>query len=102
VCFCWIFFKASTFEDAGIMINQILFNFNAEGVVPMFIGYQSVFITMFIGYLFHYLPSSYDDFAQNVLLKAKPIGRILILFFFIWLVAQVKQADQVPPIYLQF
>jgi len=102
VCFCWIFFKASSFHDAGIIITQIFYNFNVEAIQPMFIAYKSVFIIMFIGYVFHMLPKTYETLSEKYLLKVKFAGRIVVLLFFIWLVIQVKQADQVMPIYLQF
>jgi D-alanyl-lipoteichoic acid acyltransferase DltB (MBOAT superfamily) len=102
VCFCWIFFKASSFHDAGIIITQIFYNFNVAAISPMFAAYKSVFIIMIIGYILHLLPKTYERFAETFLLKIKFAGRIAVLLFFIWLVIQVKQADQVMPIYLQF
>ncbi len=102
VCFCWIFFKASTFRDAGIIINQIFTNFNLEAFTPLLSAYGSVFAVMLLGYILHFIPKSYEYFSVNVLSKATLAGRIAILLIFIWLVIQVKQADQVMPIYLQF
>jgi D-alanyl-lipoteichoic acid acyltransferase DltB (MBOAT superfamily) len=102
VCFCWIFFKAATFQDAGIIITQIIYNFNLEAVSPMFAAYKNVFIVMLIGYLFHLFPKSYESFVQKILVNVTFVGRIAVLLLFIWLVIQVKQADQVMPIYLQF
>ncbi len=102
VCFCWIFFKAATFQDAGIIIKQILFNINFAALVPLLSGYKSVFVIMLIGYIFHFLPKSYEFFVENILTKVSLLGRIVVLLVFIWIVIQVKQADQVMPIYLQF
>ena len=102
VCFCWIFFKASSFHDAGVIISQIAFNFNLQALVPMFTAYQSVFIVMAIGYVFHFVPKAYETLCEKILVKSTFVGRLIVLLFFIWLVIQVKQADQVMPIYLQF
>jgi alginate O-acetyltransferase complex protein AlgI len=102
VCFCWIFFKASTFQDAGIIIKQIIFNFNVAALSPLIKGYGSVFGIMLIGYIFHFVPKSYELFVENILTKISMVGRIAVLLIFIWIVIQVKQADQVMPIYLQF
>lgn len=102
VCFCWIFFKASSFQDAGIIITQIGTNFNAAALGPLLSGYSSVFAIMLIGYIFHFVPRSYELFVENILTKISMVGRIAILLLFIWIVIQVKQADQVMPIYLQF
>lgn len=102
VCFCWIFFKASTFEDAGIIISQIVNNFNIEALGPLLSAYGTVFGVMLLGYALHFLPKSYELFSEKILSRATLVGRIAILLVFIWLVIQVKQSDQVMPIYLQF
>jgi alginate O-acetyltransferase complex protein AlgI len=102
VCFCWIFFKAATFHDAGIIITQIFTNFSASSFSPLISAYGTVFTVMLIGYIFHFIPKSYEYFSVNFLSKITLVGRIAVLLIFIWIVIQVKQADQVMPIYLQF
>jgi len=102
VCFCWVFFKASSFYDAGIIFTQIFTNFDLSAFVPLLLAYRSVFVIMLIGYIVHFVPKSYEYFAENILIKISLTGRILILLIFIWIIIQVKQADQVMPIYLQF
>ena len=102
VCFCWIFFKASSFQDAGIIITQIFKNFNGAAWGPMLTAYGTVFGVMLLGYVIHFLPKSYEFISIKFLSKISMAGRIAILLIFIWIVIQVKQADQVMPIYLQF
>ena len=60
VCFCWIFFKASSFQDAGIIITQIFKNFNGAAWRPMLAAYGTVFGIMLFGYVIHFLPKSYE------------------------------------------
>lgn len=102
VCFCWIFFKASSFEDAGIIITQIFTNFNGAAWQPMLQAYGVVFGVMLLGYIIHFIPRSYEHFSEMILSKITIFGRIAVILVFIWLVIQVKQSDQVMPIYLQF
>jgi alginate O-acetyltransferase complex protein AlgI len=102
VCFCWIFFKASSFEDAGIIIFQIFTNFNGSAWQAMLQAYGTVFGVMLLGYIIHFVPKSYELFSENILSKITIVGRIAVILVFIWIVIQVKQADQVMPIYLQF
>ncbi|MGZ4117049.1 MAG: MBOAT family O-acyltransferase, partial [Bacteroidia bacterium] len=102
VCFCWIFFKASSFHDAGVIITQIFQNFNGSAWRPMLAAYGTVFGVMLFGYIIHFLPKSYEYISINFLSKVSIAGRIAVLLIFIWIVIQVKQADQVMPIYLQF
>ncbi len=102
VCFCWIFFKASSFADANTIITQITTNFNAAAWQPLLSAYGTVIAVMAVGYIIHFIPKSYEYFSVNFLNKISLVGRIAILMIFIWVVIQVKQADQVMPIYLQF
>lgn len=102
VCFCWIFFKASSLHDAEIILTQIFTNFNGEALLPMVIAYQTVFGVILLGYIIHFVPKSYQYFSEKVLANVTLVGRIAILLIFIWIIIQVKQSDQVMPIYLQF
>lgn len=102
VCFCWVFFKASSFEDARTILTQIFTNFNAAAWKPLLGAYGTVIAIMILGYIIHFIPKSYEFFSVNVLMRVSLPGRIAILLIFIWIIIQVKQADQVMPIYLQF
>ncbi len=102
VCFCWIFFKASSFEDARIILTQITTNFNCSAWQPLFTGYWPVILVMAVGYIIHFIPKPAEQAVVLFLTRISLVGRIAILLVFIWIVIQVKQADQVMPIYLQF
>jgi hypothetical protein len=102
VCFCWIFFKAATFHDAGEILTQIFTNFDAKAFVPLCATYSSVFLIMLIGYIFHFVPKTYETIVENILCRVNLIGRVAIVLVFMWLLIQVKQADEIMPIYLQF
>ena len=65
-------------------------------------AYGRVFSVMILGYVFHFIPQSYEYLSIKFLSKITLLGRITILLIFIWIVIQVKQAEQVMPIYLQF
>lgn len=102
VCFCWIFFKAKSFQDAETILTQIFTNFNGTAWLPMLEAYGIVFGVMLIGYIIHFLPKVYETISVTVLSKVTLVGRVAIMLIFIWIIIQVKQADQVMPIYLQF
>lgn len=102
VCFCWIFFKAYSFQDAGIILTQITSNFNIKSLTPLLMGYKTVFAVMLIGYVLHFIPKIYELRTETILAKLPLPARVLVLLALIWLVIQVKQSDQVMPIYLQF
>ncbi len=102
VCLCWVFFKASSFHDAGVILSQIFTNFNGDAWKIMLLAYPTVFAVMLLGYIIHFIPKSYQYFSELVLSKITMVGRIAVILLFIWIVIQVKQSDQVMPIYLQF
>jgi alginate O-acetyltransferase complex protein AlgI len=102
VCFCWIFFKASSFYDAKVILQQIFTNFNGQAWRPMLEAYGVVFAVMLLGYVIHFIPKSYQYFSERILSRITIFGRIAVILVFVWLIIQVKQADQVMPIYLQF
>jgi alginate O-acetyltransferase complex protein AlgI len=102
VCFCWIFFKAGSFEKARVILHQLIYNFNAQAFVPLVQNYRSVFGLMLLAFAIHFLPRRFETFSQGFLARLPLIGRVLILVFIILLVIQVKTAEQVMPIYLQF
>jgi len=102
VCFCWIFFKADTLEKAGVMLNQIFYNFGAETFVPMVEGYASVFFILWLGFMLHFIPKWIEERTQLALARISLFGRLTLIITVLWIVIQVKQAEQVMPIYLQF
>jgi D-alanyl-lipoteichoic acid acyltransferase DltB (MBOAT superfamily) len=102
VCFCWIFFKATTFHDAQTILIQIFTNFNAKAWKPMLEAYGFVFGVMLVGYIIHFVPKSYEVISVNILSRISIFGRLALMLIFIWIIIQVKQSDQVMPIYLQF
>jgi hypothetical protein len=57
---------------------------------------------MAVGYIIHFIPKPAEQAVVLFLTRISLVGRIAILLVFIWIVIQVKQADQVMPIYLQF
>jgi D-alanyl-lipoteichoic acid acyltransferase DltB (MBOAT superfamily) len=103
VCFCWIFFKAKSFEDAMSVIYQISNNFKLEVWPSFYSNYKTVIYMMGLGFLIHFIP---DNLADKVISKhAKKIPfiiYIIVLFAFVYLYGFFKSSEQVMPIYLQF
>ncbi len=102
VCFCWIFFRADSFADAGAMIHQLLYNF--DGAVWKEIGanYYAVLMIMLLGFVLHFVPKSMEEKVKTGLAKLPLAGYVMVglLLFFIFL--QMKTAEPVMPVYLQF
>ncbi|MFI5149381.1 MAG: MBOAT family O-acyltransferase [Bacteroidia bacterium] len=102
VCFCWIWFKADSFEKARIILNQLFYNFDAAAFQPLISNYKTVFGMMALAFILHALPQKAELFTQKILGGMSVLGRIAVLTLVIWLVMQVGTAERVMPIYLQF
>lgn len=102
VAFCWIFFRATTF-DAGIsMVQQIFSNFNGNLLHQLVVGYPVVFALVAIGFLMHFLPTLVRLKTEQLMIKSPAILQAFILALIIWVVYQTKTADVQPFIYFQF
>jgi alginate O-acetyltransferase complex protein AlgI len=102
VCFAWIFFVCEDFAQASAVITQITGNFAPETFVATLTGYWPVMVVMAIGFILHFVPERVEEKVQLMLGRWPSYGRVLLLIGFIWMVIQMKQAEQLLPIYLQF
>jgi len=103
VAFCWIFFRAKDFTIALQIIENIgKVTFDLNQWFTIIQGYQNVFILMFLGYFWHYIPEKVTVAIQNVF-KAMPlITRAIVLGLIFWLVYATAAAGPQPFIYFQF
>ncbi|MDP4266996.1 MAG: MBOAT family O-acyltransferase [Bacteroidota bacterium] len=102
VCLCWIFFRATSFESAIIIMKQIVNAFNPDIALQVIVGYKEVFILFALGYALHFIPKNIELFIQNKFSLTPFILKPIVLAMVIWLVIQVKSSDIQPFIYFQF
>jgi len=102
VTFCWIFFRATTFESAFDMIYKITDGVDCKLLINILMGYEGVFTLVIIGYVLHFVPKNIDFATERILVKTPLIFQSILLSLFIWLVIQVKSAEVLPFIYFQF
>jgi D-alanyl-lipoteichoic acid acyltransferase DltB (MBOAT superfamily) len=102
VCFTWIFFKASSFSDALVILDQIWNNFQWAAWPELFATYKSVLLVMLMGFGLHFISLKKEEEFSQRFIGLPNITYAMILVVFILLLAQVKTAEQVMPIYLQF
>ncbi|MBK8846248.1 MAG: MBOAT family protein [Bacteroidetes bacterium] len=102
VCFCWIFFHADNFSAATDMIFQIATNFYWSGWATFAGNYLPVLALMAFGFALHLLPLRYNDMLIDKLAPLHWLVKAAIAVILIFIIVQVRVADTVLPIYLQF
>lgn len=102
VCFCWIFFRASSIEAAGEMINQILLHLNPQVLFDFIVGYKGVVFLMVIGYVLHFLPRKIEFQFQKTVTDLPLALKAVWMVAIILLVIQTQSAEIQPFIYFQF
>jgi alginate O-acetyltransferase complex protein AlgI len=102
VCFCWIFFRASSLDDSMVILHQIGSNFDASAIGILFAGYNTVFLMMLLGFALHFVPQKICDAIVVGMEELNIAGFIAIFLAFMFIFYQIKCSEQVMPIYLQF
>lgn len=102
VCFCWIFFRNSTFESSQAMLEQIAFHFQPSLLPQLLSGYWEVFALMALGFLLHFLPDRWEKACQQCVVRMPLLIQALLIIFVTYIVIQVKSSEIQPFIYFQF
>ncbi len=102
VAFCWIFFRADTFELANKMILQIYHSFRPEVIYEALVGYRNVFLIMAFGYILHWLPTQWKTFSTETFIKTPDFAKATIILAVMLAIFQVKSSALQPFIYFQF
>jgi len=102
VCFCWIFFKCSTIEDAFNMLQQIGFNFSYSTSPLFFTNYWQVISIMVFAFILHAIPDEYSDLIIKKFENKPMLAYISVFSIFLIIYGLFKSSEPVMPIYLQF
>lgn len=102
VCFCWIFFRASSLEIVGQMLTQMFTSFHGQILFDFLAGYKGVMLLMAVGYFLHFIPQSVELSFQHRLARTNFGFKVAWMMIIIFLVIQTKSAGIQPFIYFQF
>lgn len=102
IALSFMVFRSQDFQTVLDMLEQIFTFFNSEIFFQFIEKLPLIFGLIFIGYLFHFLPSSLEIKIINSIAKLPIIGKVILLVIAIWIAAQFKSADIQPFIYFQF
>jgi D-alanyl-lipoteichoic acid acyltransferase DltB (MBOAT superfamily) len=102
VCFCWIFFRASSMETVADMVRQILYHLHPEILFEFVAGYKAVVFLMLLGYLLHFIPSNLQLTVQKTITEMPLAYKAAFMLLIIIMVIQTNSAGIQPFIYFQF
>lgn len=102
VTFAWIFFRAESMHDALSVISQIATNFQTELVPVMISSYYKPFALILVGFIIHWLPSSFKENYRGWFIKSHVAIKIIVVVLVILILYQAKSAEIQPFIYFQF
>ncbi|MEO0898445.1 MAG: MBOAT family O-acyltransferase [Bacteroidota bacterium] len=106
VCFCWIFFRSTSLDQAFSVIDQILNNFHFEVGWQVLTNpaYHWTWVLMCLGYFLHFVPDNLDNFFEKGFIKAPWPLKSVVLAAIIWVViiVQFQTGGEQPFIYYQF
>jgi alginate O-acetyltransferase complex protein AlgI len=97
VCFAWIFFRASSFENANAILSRIgSLSFSVVNIAPPLV------LIMSIAILAHYCPKKWYDFSVSVYSRAPFFVQALALALLVIGLQYVAQTGATPFIYNKF
>ena len=103
VAFCWIFFRADSFEQAGNIIANIgNLTFAPSEWMVVLDGYRNVFILIFIGYAMHFLPENFVNNVKAGFYRIPMFGKATLAALVFWLIFATASSGPQPFIYFQF
>jgi alginate O-acetyltransferase complex protein AlgI len=97
VCFAWIFFRASSFENANAILSRIgSLSFSVVNIAPPLV------LIMTIAILAHYCPKKWYDFSINMFSRAPFYVQAALLALLVVGLQYVAQTGATPFIYNKF
>jgi len=102
VCFCWIFFKCTTFHDSWVMIGEIFHNFRPDVAGALLQHYTPVAIILLLAFVLHSIPVKTEERFQ-ARMATWPLAAMLSYFLIcLYIAIEFKQPVPIKPVYLQF
>jgi hypothetical protein len=100
--FAWIFFRAESFDNALIMMKQMISSFSPGSWLSVLPAYSSVFLVIITGYIIHYLPERIKESYRGLFIRV-PVSVQLGFIFVLGLVLfQMRTTEVMPFIYFRF
>ncbi|MCS6905191.1 MAG: MBOAT family protein [Bacteroidia bacterium] len=102
VALLWIFFRASDFQSAMFMLKQLFMNLDFAYTLPFWQARPLFVVLLLLGFILHFLPHSYKDWAVTLFVKAPLFFKAALLLVVLQLIIQLQGEGVQPFIYFQF
>ena len=102
VSFCWIFFRAESYNKALDVLSQIKNNFNFALLTQVFNSYTYIILLILLGFLIHFKSKRLDTYYVKLIVKAPMVFKALYLSIICWIIVQLSNSEVIPFIYFQF
>ncbi len=103
VMFCWIFFRASDYDTAVLVIKKItnIFSENVN-IIHRMVQYKYIILLIIFGFTVHLTPNKYFFKGYRMFRNTRVVYKVLLLSFVMWLVYLFINSEVQPFIYFQF
>ncbi|MBD5283016.1 MAG: MBOAT family protein [Bacteroides sp.] len=102
VSLLWVFFRAASFEDSVLIINNIFVDFE-WGQIPQFISIRPEWsIMMLTLIILHFIPQRVADRTQEYFIKSPWLLKLGVFLVVVQLVIEFMSEEVAPFIYFQF
>ncbi len=102
VSFAWIFFRAGSMEDAGVMLSQIFSSFSPGNYQTVLMAYLPVLVLIASGYILHFLPVTIKEAYRGLFIRMPLMIKFVIVLGVILLLYKVGSDVIQPFIYFRF
>jgi hypothetical protein len=102
ITFTRTWFRSETSEGANQMLIQIATRFNASIIPEVIWGFRYPFLVMLLGYIIHWLPSSFKDRYKQAFIDTPLWVKIAAGFLTAFFIYQVLSSELQAFIYFAF
>lgn len=102
ITFTRIWFRSADFDIAAQVFSQISTNLSFNVGFEVLAGYKWVFLTMLLGFVIHWLPSTWKNGYKNAFIRLPYFGQVAVAFIISFFLYQILSSDMQPFIYFAF
>ena len=102
ITFTRIFFRASDFDSAKTVMNQIWNNFNVSIIPQILLGYWKVVLVLIVAFVTHWLSNNLKNKVRDRFIALPHWTKAIVTVCAVFVIYQMVCADAQPFIYFQF